>query len=328
MERLYKDKYGETFYGMSVQSVCRMKDTVLGSDAVPVSGEALYQWRIKAQADAQKAGVLLYEVDWFLQGLSSLTQSELSLGAYRDRVVPLQHPLTWLTRQWQRRLTDRVPVQYLVGETPWRDLMLTITPDVLIPRPETELIVEIVRAERQKQTLEPQVWADLGTGSGAIAIALAKMFPLSKVLAVDISPEALAVACQNAQRNSVENLEFYQGSWFEPLVNWHGRLSGVVTNPPYIPSQVVLNLDPEVTNHEPHQALDGGNDGLDDIRLLIDQAPRFLQPGGLWLTEHMQGQAQVIAALLAAKGVYKDIQIHSDLAGINRFVSATFCSAE
>ena len=307
-----------------------MKDRVSSSDAVPVSGEALYHWRIKAQADAKKADVPLYEVDWFLQGLSNLNQSELSLGAYRDRVIPLQHPLTWLTQQWQRRLTDRVPVQYLVGETPWRDLMLTVTPDVLIPRPETELIVEIVQVwvERQKRTPEPQMWADLGTGSGAIAISLAKMFPHAKVLAVDISPEALAVARQNAQRNGIENLEFYQGSWFEPLVNWHGRLSGVITNPPYIPSQVVLDLDPEVTNHEPHQALDGGNDGLDDIRLLIDQAPRFLQPGGLWLTEHMKGQAQSIAALLAGKRVYKNIQIHSDLAGINRFVSATFCSAE
>ncbi|MEM1256709.1 MAG: peptide chain release factor N(5)-glutamine methyltransferase [Cyanobacteria bacterium P01_H01_bin.21] len=300
----------------------------MNSEFVP--GEALYQWRIKAQADAQKAEVPLHEVDWFLQGLSSLSQSELRLELYRDRVVPLQHPLTWLTQQWQRRLTDRVPVQYLVGETPWRDLMLTVTPDVLIPRPETELIVEIVQAwvERQKHTLEPQVWADLGTGSGAIAIALAKMFPLSKGLAVDISPEALVVARQNAQRNGVENLEFYQGSWFEPLINWYGKLSGVVANPPYIPSQVVLDLDPEVTNHEPHQALDGGNDGLDDIRLLIDQAPRFLQPGGLWLTEHMQGQAQAIAALLADKRVYKDIQIHADLAGINRFVSAMFYPAE
>ncbi len=304
-----------------------MKDRVLRSEFVP--GGDLYQWRIKAQADAQKADIPLHEVDWFLQGVSSLSQSELSLGLYRDRAaVPLRYSLDWLTQQWQRRLIERVPVQYLVGETPWRDLMLTVTPDVLIPRPETELMVEIVQVwvKQQERVLEPQVWADLGTGSGAIAIALAKAFPKSQVLAVDISSAALAIACQNAQRNRAENLKFYQGSWFEPLKDWYGKLSGVITNPPYIPSQTVLNLDPEVTNHEPHQALDGGNDGLDDIRLLVEQAPKFLQSGGLWLTEHMQGQAQPIAALLEAQAVYRDIQIHQDLAGVERFVSATFSS--
>ena len=100
----------------------------------------------------------------------------------------------------------------------------------------------------------------------------------------------------------------------------------MITNPPYIPSKTVLSLDPEVTDHEPHQALDGGDDGLDDIRLLVQQAPNYLQPGGLWLTEHMQGQADAIAALLTAQQVYGNIQIHKDLAGVERFVSATILS--
>ncbi|MFG6099359.1 peptide chain release factor N(5)-glutamine methyltransferase [Leptothoe sp. ISB3NOV94-8A] len=293
-------------------------------EAVP--GDVLYTWILQARSDAQKNNVPLYEVDWFLQGVSSLSPSELSLGLYRDRVVPLRYSLDWLTQQWQRRLTERVPVQYLVGETPWRDLMLTVTPDVLIPRPETELMVEIMQAwvKQNKNLPEPMVWADLGTGSGAIAIAIAKAFPDAQVLAVDISSEALQVARQNAQRNGANNLEFHQGNWFEPLRDWRGKLSGVITNPPYIPSQMVLDLEPEVTNHEPHRALDGGNDGLEDIRLLIAKAPKFLQPGGLWLTEHMQGQAQTIAAMLAATDIYKDIQIHPDLAGIERFISATF----
>ena len=299
----------------------------LHKEKFEIPGAALYQWRLKAQADAQKADVPLYEVDWFLQGVSQLNQSDLSLGLYCDRSsVPLSHSLDWLTQQWQRRLVERVPVQYLVGETPWRDLMLTVTPDVLIPRPETELIIEIVQAwvERQNLLSGPQVWADLGTGSGAIAIALANAFPSSQVLAVDISAAALAVARQNASRNQGENIQFYQGSWFDSLTDWQGQLSGVITNPPYIPSQVVTALDPEVA-HEPHQALDGGNDGLNDIRLLVEQAPKFLQPGGLWITEHMQGQAQTIAALLEAQKIYDEIQIHPDLAGIDRFVSATFC---
>lgn len=296
-------------------------------EKVLVSGEVLYQWRLTAQADAQKADVPLYEVDWFLQGVSTLSQSELSLGLYRDRAaVSLQQSLDWLTQQWQHRVVERVPVQYLVGETPWRDLMLTVTPDVLIPRPETELMVEIVQTwvEQQERILEPQVWADLGTGSGAIAIALAKTFPNAQVLAVDISPAALDIACHNAQRNNVSNIKFYQGSWFTPINSWQGKLSGVITNPPYIPDQVVLDLAPEITSHEPHQALKGGTDGLDAIRHVVTQASRFLKPHGLWLTEHMQGQSQSICALLATTGSYQDIQIHQDLAGIARFVSAVF----
>ena len=297
-------------------------------DTVPISGKELYQWKLNAQTDAQKAEVPTYEVDWFLQGVSDLSQAELSLGLYRDRsAVPLRHSLAWLTAQWQRRLSERMPVQYLVGETPWRDLMLTVTPAVLIPRPETELMVEIVQAwaEQQRPSSEPQVWADLGTGSGAIAIAIAKAFPQAQILAVDISSAALDIAYQNAQRNGTENLTFYQGNWFAPLHHWHGKLSGVIVNPPYIPSKVVFDLAPEVTHHEPHQALDGGPDGLDDIRLLIEDATTFLQPGGLWLTEHMQGQSQTITELLSATEMYKNIQIHPDLAGIERFVSAMFC---
>ncbi len=299
---------------------------MLGGKGTTVSGEDLYQWRLQAQADAQNADVPPYEVDWMLQGVSDLSQSDLKLGLYRDWVLPLRYSLDWLTQQWQRRLTERLPVQYLVGETPWRNLMLAVTPDVLIPRPETELIVDIVLAwvKQQVELPKPLVWADLGTGSGAIAIAIAKTFPQSQVLAVDISEGALNIARQNAQRNQVTNIEFYQSSWFDSLGDWQGRLSGVITNPPYIPSQVVLSLEPEVMNHEPHQALDGGNDGLDDIRLLVEQSAKFLQPGGLWLTEHMQGQAEEIADLLAAKHVYGEIQIHQDLAGIKRFVSARF----
>ncbi|MEM1239135.1 MAG: peptide chain release factor N(5)-glutamine methyltransferase [Cyanobacteria bacterium P01_H01_bin.26] len=295
-------------------------------EEVLVSGKALAQWILQAQADAKKADVPLYELDWFVQGVSSLSQSDLSLGLYRDRsAVLLNHSLDWLVCQWRRRLTERVPVQYLVGETPWRDLMLTVTPAVLIPRPETELMVEIVQdwVDQQENPSTPQIWADLGTGSGAIAIALAKTWPHSQVLAVDISSAALDIARQNARRNQVETVCFYQSSWFDSLGDWQGRFTGVIANPPYIPSQVVLELDPEVA-HEPQQALDGGEDGLDDIRLLAKQAPQFLQPGGLWLTEHMQGQAQAVTTVLAAANVYGDIQIHQDLAGIERFVSATF----
>lgn len=299
----------------------------LDKEKFEVPGEELYQWRFKAQADAQTADVPLYEVDWFLKGVSQLSQSELSLGLYRDRSeVQLFHSLDWLTQQWQQRLTERVPVQYLVGETPWRDLTLTVTPDVLIPRPETELIVDIVKdwVEQQGQSSRPQVWADLGTGSGAIAIALARAFPHAQILAIDISTAALEIADQNAQCNKVSNIKFYQGSWFVPISDWQGKLTGVITNPPYIPSKTILSLEPEVAKHEPQQALDGGDDGLHDICHLVAQAPNFLKSGGLWLTEHMEGQSEEIRTLLAQAYGYQNIQKHQDLAGIDRFVTAVF----
>lgn len=292
-----------------------------------VAGQALYQWRLHAQADAQNANIPTYEVDWFLQGVSQLTQADLSLGLYQDQTVPLSHSLDWLTQQWQRRLNERVPVQYLVGETPWRDLMLTVTPDVLIPRPETELIVEIAQAlvAEHQNLSEPMVWADLGTGSGAIAIALAKLFPRAQILAIDISTSALEIAHHNAQRNGVNNIIFYQGNWFEPLSAWQDRLTGVVTNPPYIPSRMVLTLEPEVTKHEPHHALDGGEDGLNDIRHLAIKATKFLKPNGILLTEHMQGQGQTIKNLLSKIEAYQIIKSHPDLGNIDRFISTIFC---
>ncbi|MEO0756187.1 MAG: peptide chain release factor N(5)-glutamine methyltransferase [Cyanobacteria bacterium J06648_16] len=287
-----------------------------------VSGASLKTWRQWAIEQANTADVDPYEVDWLLQGVSDLSAAALRLEIYPLK-VSLRFSLDTLTKKWQQRLTDRVPVQYLVGETPWRDLMLTVTPAVLIPRPETELVIEIVQRRIQqsphRQELETGIWVDMGTGSGAIAISLARALPQATVLATDISPDALAVAQHNAHRNDAE-IRFYQGTWFEPLSDYRGRLMGIVTNPPYIPSKTVQTLEPEV-RHEPHSALDGGEDGLTDIRQLVEAAPAYLKPGGLWLTELMLGQADRVEALLAAAG-YGQIEQHTDLSGVQRFVSA------
>lgn len=263
-----------------------------------------------------------YEVDWLLQGISTLSRSSLRLEQF-STTVDLRFSLAALTQKWQQRVHDRVPVQYLVGETPWRDLMLTVTPAVLIPRPETELVVDIVlqriEASAMGAELKTGTWVDMGTGSGAIAIALACALPKAKILAVDISTEALAVAQHNATRNGVQNqIQFFQGAWFEPLTA-NGTLAGVVTNPPYIPSETVKTLDPEV-QHEPDGALDGGADGLSDIRMLARQARAYLRSGGLWLTELMLGQADDVKALLTELA-YQQVEHHTDFAGIERFVS-------
>ncbi|WP_038016472.1 peptide chain release factor N(5)-glutamine methyltransferase [Synechococcus sp. PCC 7335] len=296
------------------------------STAVP--GQALYQWRQWAIQLAKKSNIDLGEVDWFLQGLSQLTGLSLQLGDYQNQPgVLLSVPLRELTERWQRRIDQNVPVQYLVGETPWRNFLLTVTPDVLIPRPETELMIDIAAelvANRPNAKQEHVGnWADLGTGSGAIALGLAYTLPNARVHAVDISDAAVKIARLNAEKHSLAHrITFFQGSWLSPLGHLQGQLTGIVSNPPYIPSQLVLTLQPEVANHEPHLALDGGLDGLSCIRHLISEGATYLQPGGLWLTELMMGQATTVADLLSQQGAYTDVTIHQDLSGIDRFVSA------
>jgi release factor glutamine methyltransferase len=164
---------------------------------------------------------------------------------------------------------------------------------------------------------------DLGTGSGAIAIGLASELTNATVYAVDCSWEALAVARQNAENLGFgSRVNFYQGLWWEPLEFLKGKVSGMVSNPPYIPSSTVLTLQPEVLKHEPHLALDGGFDGLDCIRHLVETAPDYLESGGVWLVEMMAGQAEQVAQMLQSQGSYGEVQIFSDLAGIDRFALA------
>jgi release factor glutamine methyltransferase len=293
-----------------------------------VSGQAIHEWRTWAVKLAQSNNVDLVEVDWLLQGATSLTSSVLRLETYRSQTdIPVVFSLEELTQKWQQRITNRTPVQYLVGETPWRDLILTVTPDVLIPRPETELIVEIASDLAGQSPIKEQMlaghWADLGTGSGAIALSLAKQLPTATIHAVDISSAALKVARANAQRNNLaDRVTFYQGSWLAPLDSLKGNLSAIVSNPPYIPTPTVLTLQPEITSHEPHLALDGGTSGLDSLKHLIASSSGYLHPGGLFLTELMAGQAETIADLMAYQDKYTQIVIHKDLSGIQRFVSA------
>jgi release factor glutamine methyltransferase len=222
-----------------------------------------------------------------------------------------------LDRLWQRRVEEFVPVQYLAGVAPWRDFELKVAPGVLIPRPETELLIDLVKATG----LNSGNWVDLGTGSGAIAIGLALLMPDAAIHAVDQSEEALAIAVQNANILKA-NVQFYQGNWFEAIAHLKGQLTGIVSNPPYIPTQIVAELQPEVRLHEPHLALDGGADGLESIRELVDAAPDYLISGGVWMVEMMMGQGRAIEELLLARGSYDRIEIHKDLAGIERFVTA------
>lgn len=287
-----------------------------------ISGLKLWQWRVDAKTEAVAANIEPAEVDWLLQEVSSLDRLTLRLESFKIwHEVELKLPFESLEKLWNRRITERVPVQYLIGKTPWRNYHLNVSPAVLIPRPETELMIEIAKGAGVH--LKTGHWADLGTGSGAIAIGLADEFPQAMIHAVDYSEAALFMAQKNAQECGFANqIQFYQGSWFEPLEALKGQLSAMVSNPPYIPNDEVLQLQPEVTKHEPHLALAGGKDGLDCIRHLVSTAPQYLHPGGIWLIEMMAGQAEAVTQLLKQQGSYKNISIIPDLVGIERFALA------
>ncbi len=281
------------------------------------------EWRKWAVDLALAHDVSAYEVDWLLQTVTDVDRSTLLGLAVANRSVKTSVPLDRLSALWLERIHDRQPIQYLVGKTYWRDFELVVSPAVLIPRPETEAIIDIAIAAtdpRQQQG----IWVDLGTGSGAIAIGLAKTLPSATIYAVDCSAAALAIARLNAANLQVlDRINFSQGSWWSPVEHLQGKVSAMISNPPYIPSQTVLELQPEVTNYEPHLALDGGDDGLAALRILAATAPDYLLPGGIWLVEMMAGQGEAVCELLVAQNRYTDIEIINDLAGLDRFVLAS-----
>ncbi len=299
-----------------------------------VSGETLWAWRQQAQQQVQAliAGAncqmeFYQELDWLLKAIAPLDTLALRLETYRQQPrIPLARSLTELSDLWQQRLTERVPIQYLLGWTPWRDFVLQVAPGVLIPRPETELLIDLAVAYVEQQGIgrnAPMQWADLGTGSGAIAIGLARCFPQAIIHAVDCSTRALDIARVNAEAMGVgDRLQFYAGEWLTPLSEVRGQLNGIVSNPPYIPSALVPTLQPEVAQHEPHLALDGGTDGLDAIRQIITQAPSYFTENGLLLFEMMAGQAPSIPDLLHPESGWGQLKIHADFAGVQRFCMA------
>lgn len=216
---------------------------------------------------------------------------------------------------FERLLAARVggaPVAYLLGRRAFWTFDLEVTPAVLIPRPETELLVELALARLPPD--QPSAVADLGTGSGAIALAIARERPQARVLATDIGVESLAVACANAQRLGLGNVVFAQGDWCAALGD--ERFDLIASNPPYIEAG-----DPHLAQgdlrHEPLRALASGADGLDAIREIVAASPRHLVPGGWLLLEHGHDQAARVRELLATHG-FAEVASAIDLAGHER----------
>ncbi len=287
-----------------------------------IGGRDLWQWRRWAVNLAADRGVAAYEVDWLLQAVANVDRLTLRLEALgAAELVESDVSLERLSELWCDRIERHVPVQYLVGKTFWRDFELVVSPAVLIPRPETEATIDIALAATTRQQ-QQGTWVDLGTGSGAIAIGLARVLPQASIYAVDCSAAALAIASMNAARLGAERIDFRQGNWWSPLTHLKGKVAAMLANPPYIPSATVQQLQPEVAEHEPRLALDGGADGLSAMKILIDTAPEYLLPHGIWLVEMMAGQGETIRDLLIANGNYTNIEIIDDLAGLDRFVLA------
>ncbi len=288
-----------------------------GPDGLLITAPELLGWRHRLLALGGDAAAF----DWLLDLGGGLRSSQLqALWCHPEAVVRLHASLEALEALWRRHLDSHEPLQYLVGRCPWRDLELPVAPGVLIPRQETELLVDLVLS--LGPTGRPEVrWADLGTGSGCLAIALARIFPSSRGFAVEASPEALAQAAANLTRWDLQQrVTPLAGDWWQPLAPWWGAMDVVVSNPPYIPSATLAALEPVVRDHEPRLALDGGPDGLTAIRSIVAGSPRGLAPGGLLLLEHHHDQSEAVGELLVAAGLER-LGVHADLEGQVRFAS-------
>ncbi|MEM7691871.1 MAG: peptide chain release factor N(5)-glutamine methyltransferase [Pseudomonadota bacterium] len=224
--------------------------------------------------------------------------------------------------QFKRLRAERergVPVAYLLGEREFWSLSFTVNEHVLVPRPETELLVEVALAlpletPRNQPPSQFLRTADLGTGSGAIAIALGKERPNWSIAAVDASVDALAVAMTNADRHDVSHIEFFHGSWFEPLKEQNFSL--ILSNPPYIAER-----DPHLAlgdvQFEPRTALTPGATGMEAITILAEEAPNHLLFGGFLYFEHGHDQGAQSRDLLATRG-FEQVETHRDHAGLER----------
>jgi release factor glutamine methyltransferase len=241
---------------------------------------------------------------------------------YMDLHRPLVAGELVAVRARVARRRAREPVAYILGRREFYGRSFEVGPAVLVPRPETETLVEraleLLPAEGEGRVL------DLCTGSGAIAVTLAAARPVLRVDATDVSEQALEVARRNAARLGVaERVRFHRGDLFEPLPAGR-RYDLVVANPPYVPDRVVATLQPEVAEHEPRIALAGGDDGLDVVRRIVAGASDRLVPGGRLLFEIGAGQAGAVRELL--EGRLREVRIHPDLAGIERVVEVEPCT--
>jgi release factor glutamine methyltransferase len=218
----------------------------------------------------------------------------------------------------ERRLSGE-PVARILGHKEFYGLDFALNAATLVPRPETELLVEL--ALEALKGIEAPLILDLGTGSGCVAIAILVHAPNARAIATDVSPEAIAAAEENAGRHLVsDRIEFRSGSWCRPL-RPDDRFDVIVSNPPYVETDIIEQLQPEVSDHDPRLALDGGEDGLVAYRLIAAGVPGRLKPGGPLMVEVGSEQGLEVGAILSTAG-FAGVDIRKDLAGLDRVVIA------
>jgi release factor glutamine methyltransferase len=255
------------------------------------------------------------------------------VALYRDN-PQISDGLLTMIDEFLKRRSKREPLQYILGHVEFYELKIEVGQGVLIPRPETELLVEeAIKLFTVHSALggSPFTVLDLCTGSGCLALALGKAFPDAHIYGTDISEVAIRYAKENAKINGINSVTFLRGSLFEPikkLFTVHSALGGspftfdlIVSNPPYIKRSDIENLQPEVRDWEPSDALDGGEDGLDYYRAIIPEAKSYLKEGGYIMFEIGFGQADAVRKM-AEDSDFIDISLIKDYAGIERILIA------
>ncbi len=257
------------------------------------------------------------EARWLVEGVSGLDRSrwgETATAAGRARLADLV----------ERRLAGE-PLQYVLGHWSFRGLDLLVDPRVLIPRPETEVVAEVAIAEARRSGRAPCAVADLGTGSGALALALVAELPEAEVWATDRSAAALDVARANLAAvgpAAASRVHFAEGMWYEALpAGLRGRLRVIVSNPPYVTEVELAGLPAEVRDHEPAAALVAGPTGRESLEELVTGGPDWLEPGGALILELAPDQAAPMRAVAEVAG-YDSVAVHQDLTGRDRVLVA------
>jgi release factor glutamine methyltransferase len=295
---------------------------------LPLSATSVKVLLAEAEAELRAQGIATPRLD--AEALLAHTLATDRSHLFTRLSSPLTHAEQEAFQHRLERRARREPLAYITGEREFWSLDFRVTAEVLIPRPETEILVETaLRLVTQSTVNDPQspiCVLDVGTGSGCIAISLAKELPSAELWAIDISRTALVIALDNARRHKVEKrIRFLQGDLFSSIHKDSQSFDLIVSNPPYITHPDLAVLQPEVRDWEPQEALNGGRDGLDFYRRLVKESPAYLRPGGWLVMEIGAGQCPAVMRLIQAQGNFQKSFSVQDYAGLERVVVAHRC---
>lgn len=278
-------------------------------------GEALRAGKARLKAAGKEE--YAFEAELLLEKAAGLNRTALFL---RSEESLSEEVLAAYEGFLSERETGR-PTQYILGEWEFMGLPFHVGEGVLIPRGDTEILVETILEKQQSESMKSIL--DIGTGSGCIPISLGHYGKFENIMAVDISPKALGYATKNARENHIK-VDFYESDLFSNMpVEWKGKLDAIVSNPPYIPKKDIEELMTEVKDFEPLNALDGGEDGLDFYRQIVKESREWIRPDGWLFFEIGYDQGEALLSLLSEFG-YTEIGLRQDLAGLDRVAYGKF----